>query len=221
MRLTFGTCVLDRERRELTRGGSTIHTSPKLLALLELLLDARPRAIAKREIHEVLWPGTFVSDATLTSLVAELRTAIGDNARTPNLVRTLHGYGYAFIGEVVPSLRPSEIEADDGRVYRIILGEREIALSKGEYVLGRASDAFVFVDDVGVSRHHARIRISGGSVVIEDLGSKNGTVVNGQTIDVPTTLVDGSLIVLGATTLKFRIFEASNSTDTVTRGVGA
>src|SRR5438552_6779078 len=100
MRSEFGDCVFDPERRELTRDGSVVHAGPKLLRLLELLLDARPRALTKDEIHQSLWSGTFVSDATLTSLVAELRAAIGDEARTPRLVRTIHGYGYVFCGEV-------------------------------------------------------------------------------------------------------------------------
>src|SRR6185295_6799431 len=99
MRLTFGDCLFDRERRELTRNGSVVHAGPKLLRLLELLIDTRPRALTKDEIHQALWADTFVSDSTLTSLVAELRAAIGDEARSPRLVRTIHGYGYAFCGE--------------------------------------------------------------------------------------------------------------------------
>src|SRR5712691_7844600 len=110
MHLVFGDCVFNRERRELTCHGSGVHTGPKLLRLLELLLDARPRALTKDEIHKSLWSGTFVSDATLTSLVTELRAAIGDNARTPRLVRTIHGYGYVFCGEVVVEPSPSKSE---------------------------------------------------------------------------------------------------------------
>ncbi len=105
MRQTFGECVLDRAKRELTRRGSVVHTSPKLFALLELLIDAAPRAVPKDEIHKAIWPGTFVAEATLTSLVAELRDAIGDEARSPQLLRTVHGYGYSFIG-VVNEARP-------------------------------------------------------------------------------------------------------------------
>ena len=74
-RLVFGNCVFDRERRELTRRGSPVHAGPKSLLLLKLLMDSRPRALTKEEIHKRLWPDTFVSDATLTSLVAELRAA--------------------------------------------------------------------------------------------------------------------------------------------------
>src|SRR5439155_12986909 len=71
VRAGFGRCVFDRDRRELTRDGEIVHAGPKLLRLLELLLDNRSRALTKDEIHKSLWPDTFVSDATLTSLVAE------------------------------------------------------------------------------------------------------------------------------------------------------
>src|SRR4051794_7854370 len=108
MTVVFGDCVFDRASRELTRRGVAVHGGPKQLALLELLLDARPRALTKVEIHNSLWGATFVSDATLTSLVAELRAAIGDDARSPRFIRTIHGYGYSFFGEAsVASPRPS------------------------------------------------------------------------------------------------------------------
>jgi DNA-binding winged helix-turn-helix (wHTH) protein len=213
----FGDCTFDRDRRELTRHGSIVHAGPKLLRLLELLLDARPRALTKDEIHKSLWAGTFVSDATLTSLVAELRAAIGDEARAPTLVRTIHGYGYAFSGDVATEKRRTSRNGVHTGACRIIVGEREIALSDGEHVLGRSNDAAVFVDDVGVSRHHARITIGKQGATLEDLGSKNGTVLNGHLIKGPTSLADGALIVLGATALKFRVFETSASTDTLTR----
>jgi DNA-binding winged helix-turn-helix (wHTH) protein len=215
MRQAFGECVLDRDRRELTRRGSVVHTGPKLLALLELLIDAAPRAVTKDEIHKAIWPGTFVAEATLTSLVAELRDAIGDEARTPRLLRTIHGYGYAFIAEVGdtrPAGRPV-----DSRSYRVIVGDREIALGHGAHIVGRSSDVAIFVDDGGVSRHHARITIGAEGATLEDLTSKNGTMLDGQAVAGPTALTDGSLIVVGATALKFRVFAALTSTETITR----
>src|SRR5215211_7114691 len=121
MSVVFGDCVFDPERRALTRQGAIVHTGPKLLRLLELLLENRPRALTKDDIHKSLWAGTFVSDATLTSLVAELRAAIGDDARRPRLVRTIHGYGYVFCGDVASGENSSRTESDRGACYRIIL----------------------------------------------------------------------------------------------------
>jgi DNA-binding winged helix-turn-helix (wHTH) protein len=215
MRFVFGDCLFDQERRELARHDTVVHAGPKLFRLLEFLLDARPRALTKDEIHKALWTDTFVSDATLTSLVAELRAAIGDDARAPRLIRTIHGYGYAFCGEVATETRPSSGESDAMRPYRIMVGDREIALFHGEHILGRSNDAAVFVDDVGVSRRHARITIGLAGATLEDLGSKNGTMLNGSPIDGPTVLGNGAVIVLGATALKFRIVETAGSTETI------
>jgi len=215
-RLVFGNCVFDRERRELTHRGSPVHAGPKSLLLLELLIDSRPRALTKEEIHKRLWPDTFVSDATLTSLVAELRAAVGDDARAPELIRTLYGYGYAFCGEIEADASRSP---DPGlaRSFRVILGDREISLGRGAHLLGRANEAAIFVDDTGVSRHHARITIDEHGAKLEDLGSKNGTRLNGRVIDAPAVLEDGASIVLGATVLKFCVFQSSGSTETLTQ----
>src|SRR5262245_34898370 len=98
MRTRFGECVLDSETRELYVRGESVHIQPKAFQFLELLLESRPRAVSKNQIHERLWPGTFVSDATLTSLLVEVRDVIGDEARRPLYVRTVHRFGYAFCG---------------------------------------------------------------------------------------------------------------------------
>ncbi|HEX7797492.1 MAG TPA: FHA domain-containing protein, partial [Vicinamibacterales bacterium] len=68
---------------------------------------------------------------------------------------------------------------------------------------------------VGVSRQHARITITPDGARVEDLGSKNGTRVNGRRVDAPMDLFDGAVIVLGTTALKFRIFDTPKSTETV------
>ena len=73
----------------------------------------------------------------------------------------------------------------------------------------------MFVDDVGVSRQHARIIIGEQGATLEDLSSKNGTMLNGHAIDRCTPLADGAVIVLGATALKFRVFRAVGSTETL------
>jgi DNA-binding winged helix-turn-helix (wHTH) protein len=216
MRLTFGTCSFDRERRELTREGTPVHAGPQLLRLLELLIDARPRALTKDEIHRSLWPATFVSDGTLTSLIAELRDAIGDDARSPRLVRTIHGYGYLFCGDIVAEPR-HDAPTSAAAACRVIVGDRDIGLAPGEHIIGRAPDAAVFVDDVGASRHHARIVVNDDGATLEDLGSKNGTMLDGRTIGGRCALTDGASIVVGSTALRFRISRDAQSTATVTR----
>jgi TolB-like protein/cytochrome c-type biogenesis protein CcmH/NrfG len=63
--------------------------------------------LSKSEIHERLWPQTFVSEATLASVVSELRAALGDDPKTPRFVRTVHGHGYAFSGSAAEEEAPA------------------------------------------------------------------------------------------------------------------
>jgi DNA-binding winged helix-turn-helix (wHTH) protein len=215
MRIRFGECVLDSDTRELLVRGSAVHLSPKGLQFLELLLENRPRALSKSEIHEKLWPGTFVSDGTLTSLLAEVRSAIEDEAHEPRFVRTVHRFGYAFSGtaeEVQARRRASAPQV----AYRLFWGPREIALEEGETILGRDPDAAVFIDHTSVSRRHARIVITGDSAIVEDLQSKNGTFVRGERLNAPSSLADGDDLKIGSVAMKFRVFPLSGSTATAT-----
>ncbi|MBP6629281.1 MAG: GGDEF domain-containing protein [Kofleriaceae bacterium] len=76
-------------------------------------------------------------------------------------------------------------------------------------LLGRGKRCDVKLDDDGISRSHARIRHDGGALVVEDLGSRNGTQVNGARVDGPTPLRDGDKIQLGRTTiLRFTYHDA-------------
>src|SRR5436309_4054140 len=88
-RICFGPFTLDAETRQLTQGSDQhpVHLSPKAYELLAFLIDVRPRAIAKGELHERLWPSTFVSDATLASVVGELRQALGERGRHARFLR--------------------------------------------------------------------------------------------------------------------------------------
>jgi DNA-binding winged helix-turn-helix (wHTH) protein len=213
VRTRFGECMLDSDTRELLVRGAPVHLSPKGLQFLELLLENRPRALSKTEIHEKLWPGTFVSDGTLTSLLAEVRSAIEDEAHEPRFVRTVHRFGYAFSGAAEEARAPRRVPAP--RVaYRLFWGPREIALEEGETVLGRDPDATAFIDHTSVSRHHARIVIAGDRVTVEDLESKNGTFLGGKKLDAPTPLTDGDELKLGSVSLTFRVFPLSGSTAT-------
>ena len=65
---------------------------------MTLVLD-RPKVLSKAVLQQRLWPETFVAEANLSNLVAEIREALGDRARAPLFVRTAHGFGYAFCGD--------------------------------------------------------------------------------------------------------------------------
>jgi DNA-binding winged helix-turn-helix (wHTH) protein len=212
VRVRFGKCLFDAEAKELHRDGVPQPVSLKAFQFLELLLQERPRAVPKEEIHERLWPTSFVSDASLARLANEVRAAIGDDAKDPHYVRTVHRFGYAFSGEAVPETGAGTAPA----WCRLIWADRSIPLAAGENLLGRASDVRVVIDLARVSRHHARIVVEGGRAVLEDLGSKNGTSLRGQPLTAPTELADGDEICIGPALLVFRTSAGNSTTETGT-----
>jgi DNA-binding winged helix-turn-helix (wHTH) protein len=214
MRVRFGECVLDSETRELLVGGKAVHLTPKAFDLLANLVENRPRALSKEEIHEKLWPDTFVSDGTLTSLLAEVRSAIGDDEQKKRFIRTVQRFGYAFSGPAQTESGVARGMARAAFAYRLYWRSREFALAEGENVLGRDPGVSVFLDDTSVSRRHARIVISGEGALLEDLQSKNGTFVGKARIEAPSRIADGDKIRLGSVPLTFRVFPLSGSTET-------
>src|SRR5919106_2193182 len=178
MVMRFGPFVLDAARRQLFRDDTTVHLTPKGYDLLLLLVDAAPRVLSKRELHEQLWAGSYVSDATLVGLVKELRRALDDRDPGAPVIRTAHRVGYAFCVEVETapqrSVRPW---------HWLVFRGRRVALRGGENVIGRHPEAHVWLDAAGVSRRHARIVIAGDDVRLEDLGSKNGTTVRNRSVE--------------------------------------
>jgi DNA-binding winged helix-turn-helix (wHTH) protein len=211
MRIRFEDFVFDSDTREVLRGRRAVPVSPKAFHLLEILIRERPKAVDKHKIHKELWPGIFVTEANLPNLVAELRAAFSDQARRPRIIRTVRAFGYAFSApaQVVASATPT---SGEGRVYRLIWGNREIALALGENVIGRAADSVLFIDHSSVSRRHARILVDLSGAVLEDLGSKNGTLLHGERITGAERLSDNDSIEIGPASLIFRIFKHTEST---------
>ncbi|MFG1675277.1 FhaA domain-containing protein [Micromonospora sp. NPDC049282] len=92
-----------------------------------------------------------------------------------------------------------------GRNVRLVSGDgRTYPLQMGSTVIGRGDQANLRLPDVGISRRHARLDFDGGQVVLTDLGSTNGTMVNGQRVSA-VALNPGDMIQLGTTTLTFRV----------------
>src|SRR2546427_3582591 len=212
VRISFGEFTLDTESREFFRDGQAVHISPKAFLLLEVLLERRPAAVPKTVLKDRLWPSSHVSEASLASLVAELRSALADDARDPRFIRTVHTYGYAFCGTTdAPPPATAASGRRDERICRLVWRDREITLAEGENLLGRDRQAVVWIDSATVSRRHARIVVTDGEAVIEDLGSRNGTSVGGEKIQGPVRLADGDQLRLGSATMTFPVF---NPTET-------
>ena len=216
MTFRFGNLTLDTESRALSRDGRPIAISPKAFKLLQILLEERPRAIPKAELHRRLWPDTVVSEVNLPTLIAEIRQAIGDGARAPEFIRTVYGYGYAFCGSAVAMSRDGRLAVPSDQVFRLLWGQREVALSEGENILGRGTDSLVWIDAQSVSRRHARLVIASGLATLEDLGSKNGTFVNGIRLSTPVALRDGDEVRVGSVPMTLRVHAKPSATETAT-----
>jgi DNA-binding winged helix-turn-helix (wHTH) protein len=213
VRIHFGDYVLDSGTRELSRRRRAVAISPKALRLLEILLERRPEAVSKEELHALLWPGVFVAEGNLARLMTEIRGAVGDHAQEPRLIRTVQRFGYAFSGDAQQGRGSTSVAPRSG-VFKLIWGDREIALSEGENVLGRDESSVAWIDVHSVSRHHARIVIRGEKAVLEDLGSKNGTFHRGKKVLKPVAVGDGDEIRIGTVPLTFRRFAPGVSTKT-------
>ncbi len=95
--------------------------------------------------------------------------------------------------------------------FRLRFESQELALVHGVTLLGREPGCLITLLDALVSRRHARIRCDGDTAVIEDLGSRNGTRVNGILISGPHFLRDGDRIGLGSHTLVVGVAHAGAS----------
>jgi DNA-binding winged helix-turn-helix (wHTH) protein len=195
-RRSRGVIVVDVGERVVRRNRTDIPLAPKAFDLLLVLVSNRPNAVSHDRLHAAIWPGVHVSETSLPALVAQLRKALGDEG----LIRTLHRIGYAFIGDAV-----IEGAATTSAIWRLIWRRRQFDMRPGESVIGRGRGCAAQIDAESVSRHHARLTITGGGVAIEDLGSKNGTWVNGERIHGVVALSVGAPFRLGSETVRLEM----------------
>jgi DNA-binding winged helix-turn-helix (wHTH) protein len=213
MSIRFAGCTLDLDARRLFRGAREVHLSPKAFEFLKVLVESRPRAVSKAELLERVWAGTFVADASLARTVNEIRDGLG--GRRGRVVRTVHGYGYAFAGEVEEETahRAAIGTASPPRVC-LTSRDQEFPLRDGDLVAGRDAAVEICLPSSRVSRRHARFVVNGTTVTVEDLGSKNGTFVNGTGTTGCVVLKDGDQIRIGPFTFVLNCVASPWSTET-------
>ena len=197
MRVCFRDCVLDTGVRVLTRNGESVALSPKAFGLLEVLASQRPNAVSHGDLRARLWPGTVVGGTTLARIVSEARAAIGDRDDEP-VIRTVHRFGYAFAAAVTEDAASVALSH-----CAIRWGSQFVPLTLGENIVGRAPELLITIPSSKVSRRHARIVVSGGRAILDDLGSRNGTYLGGRRIDAAVELKNGDRIGIGSAQLVF------------------
>lgn len=211
MTIAFDRFTLDSGARRLLEGGLERHLSPRAFDVLEALIDRRPAVVSKAELQERFWPGTYVVDAALNVVVAEIRRVLGDDPSKPRFIRTVHRVGYAFCGAATASTPAGR--ALSSRCW-VVWNDRTVQLGEGENVIGRDPRSAVWVDASGVSRRHARIVVAGDEARLDDLGSKNGTFVGRVAVTSVRQLADGDVIRVGSASLKFRMWSDERAPQT-------
>jgi len=217
VRVRFTPFTLDSETRQLSRADRRepdVHLSPKAFDLLCLLVAHRPKVLDKQMLHAQIWPDTYVGDATLNVLIGEIRKAIDDNVREPRFIRTVHGVGYAFCGDVANADAPTR----DARTMLCWLTWKGVTfrLDEGDNVIGCGPRCAVFLDVDGVSRRHANIHIDHETrvVTLADLGSTNGTFVGRKRVTTPTPLHDDERITIASVELRVRLWASEDGPKT-------
>jgi DNA-binding winged helix-turn-helix (wHTH) protein len=209
--LGFGPFTVDLETRMLTRHGREVRLSGKAFELLVLLAQARPRALSRKELQDALWPSTFVADANLSNLVAEIREALDDVARAPVFIRTVHRFGYAFCGDVARAGGVAAPQMADVACW-IEWGRLRFPLAVGRHVIGRDQGAEVRIDAATVSRRHAQLIVTSDRAVLQDFGSKNGTFRGDERVISSTPLADGDTLRVGTVLVTFHMRSPAGTT---------
>ena len=173
--VSFGPFTVDVAGASLRRAGVKVPVRPKCFAVLIYLLERRGAVVSKEELLGRLWPDVVVSDGTLNRTVTELRALLADDADSPKYIETVSRRGYKFVA-VLEEPRDAEAAAD----YALVHDRVEYPLGDGEHLIGRGTGVAIPIYASATSRHHARVVVAGGTITIEDLGSRNGTYVNGN-----------------------------------------
>ena len=207
--------LVEPDLNRIRRGRDSVHVETKIMDVLVFLAGRGSRLVSRRELVDGVWGTEFICDNTLTHAISELRSALGDDARHPRYLETIHRRGYRLMAAVTSLEGRAPNSPGLPSPFRILHGVRSIQLRVGPNLLGRAPEATVRIDSVWVSRRHARIVVDGTAAILEDLDSRNGTFVNGRLVTDPVRLADGDTLHLGrlADALFFKAAGPQASTD--------
>lgn len=201
----IGHWKVDPTAGELRDGDAGVRLRPKAMSLLVALARHPEEVLGKQALLDAVWPDVVVGDASVSVLVAELREALGDDPASPRFIETIPRRGYRLIASVTHLTAGTSVRDRDGSRVWLLGKGLEAELAEGENLIGRSPDAGVRIQSPKVSRHHARVVVDRENVTVEDLGSKNGTFVNGSSVNGPTPLVHGDELRLGQLSSVLRV----------------
>jgi len=197
MLLRIGSCEIDCERRRILLDGKERPLSRKAFDLLVVLIDERPKVVSKDDLIQRVWADTFVADANLAILIADVRAALGDSAQEPRMIKTHHRVGYSFVGEIT-EITSASLATDRQPAFVLVSGKRRILLFDGTTaMLGRDATCEIVIDHPSVSRFHARLSVAADVLIVEDNDSKNGTRVDGTKLSDAAVVRSGQTLTFG------------------------
>lgn len=202
--------TLDR----ITHDGREVRLRPRAMDVLTVLALGAGKLVSKRELIDEVWRTEFVSDHALTQVIAELRAALGDDAGNPTFIENIPRRGYRLVASVTPVVESAASNHGVSMPFKLETDDGSRPLAQGQNVIGRTEEADICLDKTEVSRCHAMITVQGTTAVIEDLGSKNGTFVNGRQLDGPATLNNGDEIWIGRSVARMRFLIEGEPTKT-------
>ena len=97
---TFDQFELNLPDVTLTRQGQVITVEPQVFDVLATLVSRNEQLVTKQDLVDAVWGGRFISDSALSSRIKSARAALGDDGKQQRLIRTIHGRGFRFVGEV-------------------------------------------------------------------------------------------------------------------------
>lgn len=150
MNYRFESFELDTDRYELRRGGQPVAVEPQVFSVLTMLVENRHRMVEREELIASVWAGRAVSDSVLSSRIKSARQALDDDGDAQRLIRTVHGQGFRFVGEVesVPASSPSAATPSRAQSFvREVLSRPVLAVLPFETEGGSAEDSY-FADGV-------------------------------------------------------------------------
>ena len=202
--------TLDR----ISRDGQHVRLRPRAMDVLICLALESGKLASKQNIIDAVWRTEFVSEHALTQVIAELRAALGDDARNPLFIENIPRRGYRLVATVTPVAASVPSARDASLPFKLQDENGDHPLIQGPNVIGRTGDADISIDRTEVSRCHARILVQGTTATIEDLGSKNGTFLNGERLDGPALLANGDEIWIGRSVARLRFLIEGEPTQT-------
>ncbi len=195
------------ETRVSAAGDASLVTPETRGRLSEVFLRVAARvaeeAATRLELQPAVEPDVSQKDAEVFSTLTPPASPGIVAAETPSWLAGLPG---PAVPEAEPPAPTSVIRGPIPEVL-LFLGEKQLgtfSLTKGELTIGRSPGSDILIDNVGVSRRHAVIKMSGDRATVEDLGSANGTFVGGQKIT-SHELKDGDEILVLKHRLVFRM----------------